>query len=140
MAKKRRKRIKCFKTKYKDGINYCLTFLFKGSKDSGPCFDIPEESIDDVITSLKESKKAKALVYKPDPKDEEHEKQWKEKTSKWHYKIWDKYFRNVTVSLNFFDWKLSTFWVSKKTKAAGSRERVYEMCSGFYFGPLVVTW
>lgn len=138
MAKKKRASVKCSKTKFSDGVSYCIWFPMSDDEDCGVCLDIPEENVDDVINILKEYKKKKPRVFKQDPKDEEFERKLEEKTSKWWYKLWSKYLENVSITVNFFDWRFSTFLASRPV--VHKNQRMFRHCSGIAVGPFIINW
>lgn len=138
--------MKCEKTKYSDGISYCIWKPFKkdGSEedeDCGICFDISEEDIDEAIKLLQEYRHKEPVIYKPDPEEEEFEKKWKEKTSTWYYKFWDTYLRNISITINFFDWNFRrSFFTSRRIIPKEKEEYMHQLCTGFAFGPFIITW
>ena len=136
---KKKRKIYCTKTKYPDGINYCISRSLSDDDDCpGLAIDIPEESIDDVINILRKYKDKEPEIYEPDELYEAYEKKLNEKRSKWWYKLWSNYLENISITINFCDWKFSTMFVHRPI--VSGKERMFRWCSGIAIGPVLINW
>ena len=140
--KKKKIVVKGDKIKYKDGVGCCIWIPMDDDDDSsGLCFDFGEEYIDDIIKVLKELKKKEPEIFKEDPKQVEWDKKRDKKESTWYYKIWDKHFENISFQFTPFDWRNSRILLNIRRPNGKNKELLYKMVfSGFYFGPICVTW
>ena len=136
-------RILGYKTEYeKDGSTWYTIGVSidpkQEPKEMGICLDFKEEDIQDVMTLLKNLKKAKSDIIK---RDIEHEKlvekiEAKEKTLL--YKVVDD-LQDIHISILPFYWKLRRFLVSRPITSGNSDSLYYKVCNGFYLGPLCIT-
>jgi len=129
------------KVRYKDGVGCCIWQWWKDKNDeetSGMCFDYPEEATDDVAKVIDDLRNDEATVYEPDPEQEERERAWKERETKWWHQLHRK-IDDVGFHITLFDWGLRKWLITRPVEPKGS-EKISKWCKGFQFGPFTVTW
>lgn len=149
-SKNRSKRynMKCEKIKFKSGINYCL-WKPHCDKDgnitddeTGDCIDLSEDDVKKTIAILKEYQKKEPDIHIPDPETIRQDEQIKAKQSTWYYKFWDTYLRNISITINFFEWSnpFGQRLFTTRQMLVGKQDYANLWCVGISFGPIIITW
>ena len=136
------------KMKYPDGVGYTIWTVMKKAEDNekeddgcGPCWDYSEEDAEDVKKVVDTLLTQQPEIYEPDEEYEAHVKHTEEKQKKLWYRLYSK-LKDIGMHFTPFDWRFRTLWVSRPIPHGKGKNthKVYILCSGFYLGPICVTW
>ena len=128
------------KTRYPEitekSIPSAVWCLLKNDK-SDMAFDFRFEDREDVAKVIAGLETDVEEVCVPDLEYEKYKKKLNERKKKWWYKA-HKAIEDIGIQIVPFDWQCRAFLITRPI--SGGTETMLRKCSGFHFGPIVVTW